>query len=131
VKEEAVLYLEKARWHLANACTIAAANIPEVAAREAYYAAFHAAECYIFEQTGNVAKTHKGVHGEFSRLAKDDPQVSKDLLPFLSQAYNYKSLYGYEVGPLAKIYAGDALDTIQKATRFVDCIAARLQAGKV
>jgi hypothetical protein len=40
VKEETALYLEKARWHLANAVTIAAANIPEVAAREAYYADF-------------------------------------------------------------------------------------------
>ncbi len=131
MKEEAALYLEKARWHLSNARTIAAANIPEVAAREAYYAAFHAAECYIFEQTGNIAKTHKGVHGEFSRLAKDDPQVPKGLLPFLGQAYNYKSLCDYEVGPLAKIYAGDALDMIQQATQFVDSIAARFQAGGV
>jgi uncharacterized protein (UPF0332 family) len=128
VKEESALYLEKARWHLTNAGMIAAANIPEVAAREAYYSAFHAAECYIFEQTGNVAKTHKGVHGEFSRLAKDDPQVPKDLLPFLGQAYGYKSLSDYEVGPLARIYGADALDIIQKAARFVDCIAARLQA---
>lgn len=129
MKEESLLYLEKARWHLANACTIAAANIPEVAAREAYYAAFHAAGSYIFEQTGNVAKTHKGVHREFSRLAKDDPQVPKDLLPFLGQAYDYKSLSDYEVGPFSRIYTGDALDIIQKATHFVDCITARLQVG--
>jgi uncharacterized protein (UPF0332 family) len=129
VKEEALLYLEKARWHLANAGAIAAANIPEVAAREAYYAAFHAAECYIFEQTGNAAKTHKGLHSEFSRLAKDDPQIPKDLLPFLGQAYNYKSLSDYEVGPLAKISADDALDLIRQATRFTGCIAARCQAG--
>jgi len=39
VKEESALYLEKARWHLASAGTIAA------------------------------AKPHRGVHGEFSRLA--------------------------------------------------------------
>ncbi|MGO9474730.1 MAG: HEPN domain-containing protein [Rhodomicrobium sp.] len=131
MKEESALYLEKARWHLANASTIAAAKIPEVAAREAYYAAFHAAACYIFEQTGHAGKTHRGVHGEFSRLAKDDPQVPKDLLPLLGQAYDYKSLSDYEVGPLARIYAGDALDMIQKATRFVDCIATRLQTGGV
>ena len=78
---------------------------------------FHAAECYIFEQSENAAKTHKGVHGEFSRLAKDDPQVPKDLLPFLSQVYNYKSLSDYEVGPLARIYAGDALDIIRRPLR--------------
>jgi hypothetical protein len=46
VKEESALFLEKARWHLANASAIAAANIPEVAAKEAYYAMFHAAGCY-------------------------------------------------------------------------------------
>jgi uncharacterized protein (UPF0332 family) len=90
---------------------------------------FHAAGSYIFEQTGNVAKTHKGVHGEFSRLAKDDAQIPKDLLPFLGQAYSYKSLSDYEVGPLAKIYAGDARDIIQGAAYFVDCITARLQTG--
>jgi hypothetical protein len=45
-------------------------------------------------------------------LAKDDPQIPKDLLPFLGQAYNYKSLSDYEVGPLAKISANVALDLI-------------------
>ncbi len=55
--------------------------------------------------------------------------MPKDLLPFLGQAYDYKALCDYEVGPIAKIYAGDALDIIQKAARFVDCIAARLQVG--
>lgn len=129
MKEETALHLEKARWRLANSRTIAAASIPEVAAREAYYAIFHAAGAYIFEYTGNAAKTHRGVNAEFSRLPKDDPQVPKDLLPLLGQAYNYKSLSDYEVGPLARIYAADALDMLQKATYFVDCIAARLCAG--
>lgn len=127
MREEATLYLERARWHLANARTIAAAGIPEVAAREAYYAAFHAAEAYIFELTGKIAKTHKGVHGEFGRLAKDDARIDNDLLPFLGQAYDYKSIADYEVGPLAKVASADALDTIQSAAHFVDAITARLQ----
>ena len=51
---EAVLYLQKAAWHLASARTIAAQNIPEIAAREAYYGAFHAAQAYIFEGSFRV-----------------------------------------------------------------------------
>jgi hypothetical protein len=41
-----------------------------LAAREAYFAAFHAAEAYIFEHTGKVASTPRGVRSEFARLAR-------------------------------------------------------------
>ena len=34
---------------------------------EAYLAVFHGAEAYIFEHTGKVAKTHRGVRSEFTR----------------------------------------------------------------
>lgn len=129
ITEEASLYLQKAHRHLANARTIAAQNIPEVAAREAYYAAFHAAEAYIFESTGKVAKTHNGLHSEFSRLAKDDPRINRSLLSFLGKAYEYKSISDYEVGPLAQVYIDDALDTIETASRFVSCIEARMNLG--
>ena len=119
---EAALYLQKAAWHVASARTIAAQNIPEIAAREAYYAAFQAAQAYIFENTGRIAKTHSGVHAEFARLAKDDPQIDRALLPFLGQAYDYKSISDYEVGPLAQVYLEDALEVLEKASGFVACI---------
>ena len=51
--------LAKARATLADAQQIATLPLPHVAAREAYYAAFHAAEAYIFEQTDKVATTHR------------------------------------------------------------------------
>jgi uncharacterized protein (UPF0332 family) len=127
--EETSLYLEKARWHLASARTIAAQNIPEIAAREAYYGAFHAAQAYLFECSGKIAKTHTGVHGEFSRLAKDDPHIDKSLLPFLGQAYDYKSISDYEVGPLAQVYIDDALDVLERAEAFITCIEARVKLG--
>ena len=127
--QETTLYLEKARWHLENARTIAAQNIPEVAAREAYYGAFHAAQAFIFESTGKVAKTHTGVHGEFSRLAKDDPHIDRSLLPFLGRAYEYKAISDYEIGPLAQVYIDDALDVLKKAETFVACIEARINLG--
>jgi uncharacterized protein (UPF0332 family) len=61
MKAETADYLAKARATLADAQQIAALPSPHVAGREAYYAAFHAAEAYIFERTGKVAATHKGL----------------------------------------------------------------------
>jgi hypothetical protein len=55
VKAETADYLAKARATLADAQQIATLPLPHVAAREAYYAPFHAAEAYIFEHTGKVA----------------------------------------------------------------------------
>ena len=37
-------------------------NCLTTAGRNAYLAAFHAARALIFERTGKVAKTHRGVH---------------------------------------------------------------------
>ena len=124
---ETELYLEKAHWHLKSARLIAAQGIPEIAAREAYYAAFQAAEAYILTRTGRIAKTHKGVRSEFARLAKNDPDINACLLPFLGQAYEYKTISDYEVGPLAQVYIDDAMDTIGTATQFVQAIATTLR----
>jgi uncharacterized protein (UPF0332 family) len=68
---------------LADAEQIAALPLPHVAAREAYHAAFHAAEAYIFEHTGKVATTHKGVRIEFARLARREPRIDRKLTRFL------------------------------------------------
>jgi uncharacterized protein (UPF0332 family) len=65
MKAESADYLAKAHATLAGAEQIAALPLPHVAAREAYYAAYHAAEAYIFEQTGKAATTHRGVRSEF------------------------------------------------------------------
>jgi uncharacterized protein (UPF0332 family) len=70
MKAEAADYLTKARATLADARRIAAVLLPHVAAREAYLAVFHAAQAYIFERTGKVAKTHRGVRSEFTRLSR-------------------------------------------------------------
>ena len=66
MKEESALYLEKARWHLANA-----GRLPPPISRkwppERPITQLSRSRMLYFEQTGNAAKTHKGVHGEFSR----------------------------------------------------------------
>jgi len=52
MKPEAADCLTEARECLDGATQIAGCRCPQVAAREAYLATFHAAEAYIFEQTG-------------------------------------------------------------------------------
>ena len=84
---EAKDYLDKARDHLDEARKIAAIGLAKAAARSAYYAAFHAAQAFIVERTGKIAKTHSGVRSEFARLAKDTPRIDKTLPTFLAQAY--------------------------------------------
>jgi uncharacterized protein (UPF0332 family) len=70
MKAETANFLAKARATLADARRIATVSLPHIAAREAYLAVFHAAKSYIFEQTGKVARTHRGVRSEFTRLSR-------------------------------------------------------------
>jgi uncharacterized protein (UPF0332 family) len=87
VKPETADYSEKARHCLAGAGTIAEAGLPDVAAREAYLAAYHAAEAYIFERTDKAAKTHRGVRGQFGRLARQEAGIKREFLTFLAEGY--------------------------------------------
>ena len=82
----------------AKTCLIDAAMlspVPRAAAREAYLAAYHAAEAYVFHCTGKIAKTHSGLRSEFNRLAKGEPRIGRDLVKFLSTAYELKSIADY------------------------------------
>ena len=125
---EAADYLEKARNDLADARKIASLPLAKVAARSAYYAAFHAAEAFIIERTGKVAKTHSGVRAEFARLLKEVPGSERALLTFLAQAYKYKEISDYGVGPGAVVTEDEAKDAIGNATRFIDRVTALLAA---
>jgi uncharacterized protein (UPF0332 family) len=101
MKAETADYLLKARATLADAEKIAAVPLPHVGAREAYYAVYHAAEAYIFEQTGKVATTHRGVRSEFGRLARRNPGIDRELTRFLATAYQLKVTADYGIGPTA------------------------------
>jgi uncharacterized protein (UPF0332 family) len=90
VTPEAEDYLDKARTDLDDARKIIAIPLAKVAARSAYYAAFLAAEAFIIERSGKVARTHSGVRTEFARLLKDRSVAERALLTFLAQAYKYK-----------------------------------------
>jgi uncharacterized protein (UPF0332 family) len=104
--------------------TIAAAGLPDVAAREAYLAAYHAAEAYIFERTNKAAKTHRGVRSQFNRLAQRGPGIEREFLTFLAEGYEFKTIADYGIGPaIDAISPDDAASAIDTAERFIDAIA--------
>jgi hypothetical protein len=61
LRAETADYPAKARATLTDARQIGTLPLPHVGAREAYYAALHAAQAYIFERTGKVARIIPGV----------------------------------------------------------------------
>ena len=123
MRAETAEYLAKARTTLADTRQIAAIPLPHVAAREAYLAVFHPAEAYIFEQTGMVAKTHRGVRSKFARLAIAEPRIGRDLVTFLGTAYQFKTRADYAIGATATpITAAEADAAIGTTTRLIDTI---------
>src|SRR2546427_12727039 len=130
MKAETADYLSKARACLADATQIATLPLPHIAAREAYIAVFHAAEAYIFEHTGKVATTHRGVRSEFTRLARREPRIDRELSRFLATADQLKETADYGIGPAAaSISAHQAAAAITTAGRFIDTITQLLPRG--
>jgi uncharacterized protein (UPF0332 family) len=125
MRPEAADHLGKARRCLDEAKQIAAlAPLHEVVAREAYFAAYHAAAAYVYERTRKTAKTHRGLRSEFSRLARDEPRISRKYLAFLAKGFEHKSIADYGVGFVARpITSEDASSAIDTAARLIDCIA--------
>ncbi len=120
---EAFRYLEKARQCLSNGRATLAIGLSNDAGRNAYLAAFHAAQAFIFESTGKAAKTHSGVRSEFSRLAKEEPRLDKSFSSFLAHAYTLKEVADYEMGPNSDIPMERSAAAIETAAHFLDCIA--------
>lgn len=122
---EASRFLEKAGKCSANAAASLTIGLTNDAGRSAYLAAFHAAQALIFENTGKIAKTHKGVHTEFARLAALAPALGS-LPAFLLRAYNLKAVADYETGPDSEIPPLRALAAAEDASRFVAMIRSAL-----
>lgn len=93
----------------------------------AYYAAFHAAEGFIFERTGKVVTTHSGVRSEFARLTKQSPEIGKAFAAFLAEAYKFKEISDYSVDQNQSVTIDEAGSAIANAERFVAGIAALLE----
>ena len=115
-------HLDKARECLSRAKIILGVGVGEDAGRDAYLAAFHAAQALILARSGRVVKTHRGVHRLFSQLAKNETRL-QEFSRFLSQAYNLKDIADYELGPGAAVPLDRASAAINTAERFVDRVA--------
>jgi uncharacterized protein (UPF0332 family) len=124
VTPEAAYFLARAERTLTDAVRIAEVDIPHVAAREAYMAAFHAAQATIFERLAKV-KTHRGVHSAFAQIARDDPGLGAELGSFLAAAYSFKDLADYGPRPATT----DAERAIESARRLVERVKAALDGG--
>lgn len=64
---------------------------------------YHAAEALVFERTGKIAKTHRGVRAEFLRLTRTERLIERPLLEFLARAYELKAMADYGTGAEAVI----------------------------
>jgi uncharacterized protein (UPF0332 family) len=103
-------HLDKARECLLRAKIILGAGVGEDAGRDAYLAAFPAAQALILARSGKVVKTHQGVHRLFAQLAKNKAKL-REFSRFLAD---------YELGPGAAVPLDRASAAINMAERFVD-----------
>ena len=104
---------------LSEARTVLNAGVTRQAARLAYQAQFHAAQAFIFERTGKIAKTHKGVNVQFHKLATAEPSIEPQLAGTLSTAYHYKEIVDYELGVRRPIPTEEASMALATAEHFV------------
>jgi uncharacterized protein (UPF0332 family) len=121
VKPEVAAHLAVARSDLSDAKKLASLGFIKIAARCAYYAAFHAAEAYIFERNAKVTKTHSGVRAELARLLKGAPVVGEPLPAFLARSYRLKEISDYGK-PGDVVTEAEVRGAIEGAERFVDRI---------
>jgi uncharacterized protein (UPF0332 family) len=126
VTPETAQFLGKAQKLLKEAEVMLNVGLHDAAGRTAYLAAFHAALAFISEKTGRTVKTHKGVHTEFQRLTKDNPNLPPELRNFLSHAYNLKAIADYETSPAAGVSAQHATEALAEANRFIAHLASLL-----
>jgi uncharacterized protein (UPF0332 family) len=131
VKADTRAHLDRARQFLARADACLGllpqqALAAEDAARNAYYAAFHAAQALIFERTGGKSKKHGSVHRGFTDVTKNDVSVDAQLRKFPTKAYEFKRVGDYETGSGVLITPTDAQDAVTEAKRFVSVVAALL-----
>ena len=118
--------LTRAERDLRNARAIASIAIPDVAAREAYLAVFHAAKALVFERTGKTPKTHSGVRQAFGQVVVDEG-LDQDLGRFLARAYEYKTIADYDL--TRRIAAEDVEPILERAEQAVLLITQILERG--
>ena len=126
MKVEAEKFLREAHRCASRADRMLTIQLNDDAGRAAYMACFHAAQCFIFEKTSKVAKTHKGVRTEFVRLTKDDQRLDPALKRFLFQSYDFKSAADYSTSGEDLLSAQEAIAAVATAKAFVEHVMALL-----
>jgi uncharacterized protein (UPF0332 family) len=119
---EANLYMAKASQLLQRAQGNLSMEYFEQAGRLAYSAAFNAAQALIFERSGRVVKTHKGVRSRFGLLTKGEQSVDSGLRSFLENGFELKRIADYfEIGD-RDVSSEEARGAIETAARFVQAV---------
>jgi uncharacterized protein (UPF0332 family) len=130
VTPQSAAFLAKSRRFLAKAQDLFDAHHwPDEVGRAAYLAGFHAGQAFLFETSGKVFKSHKGVQSEFSRLTKDDRRFTPDQRVFLSRTYSLKTIADYETGLGSEVTPERAASALEAAKKFVAHFAALLPAN--
>ena len=119
---EAGRFVAKAGELLDQAGTMLGVGLNEATGRTAYLAGFHAAQAFIYESTGKVFKSHKGVRRDrifAKRMAIRASRPTQRM--FLSQTYNLKRMADYETGP--EVTAERAASALEAAKKFISHVA--------
>jgi uncharacterized protein (UPF0332 family) len=105
-------HLASARSHLDHARAIAGIGIHDIAAREGYQSAFHAAQAVLVARTGRRAKTHSGLRTMLAKLVAEGSGINPEGTAFLARAFELKSIadYGTTTGAVSAEDARLAID---------------------
>jgi uncharacterized protein (UPF0332 family) len=122
VRPESGGYLAKSYECLSAAQAINTLPLPQVAAKEAYLAIYHAAHAFIFESTGRAVKSHSGMRSRFAEITKEDARFDRVLASLLGRAYKFKEVADYGIGGQGSVTVKEAQELIDLAQRFVDRI---------
>jgi uncharacterized protein (UPF0332 family) len=96
-------------------------NLYDVAGRETYMAAFHAAQALIFLRFGKKPITHGGVHALFGKIAIEEGCIDRGLARFLAEAYTLKENADYCHEYIVTFE--EATETVHMADAFVRAVA--------
>lgn len=114
-------HIRRARRLLARAAHNLSGGFAEGAGRDAYLAAFHAAQAFTVHRSGKQPKTHSGARSEFARLARDEPGLAQDFAAFLARGFDLKVIADYEGDEV--VDPGLATAAMDVAARMVDAVA--------
>ena len=99
----------------------------EQVGRDAYIAAFNAAQAFTVHVTGKEPKTRRGARTEFARLLQAEPALPQAFAAFLSNAYELKTSADYDGDE--HLSHAEATAALATAAEMVEVIATLLALG--